>query len=161
MHKLIFAALLLGAISLNTARADDAIKPLDLKFTAVDGKTVDFAKLRGKVVLLDFWATWCPSCVEEVPNVVATYKKYHAQGFEVVGISLDQDKDKMLEFAGNHDMTWPQYFDGQGWNNAISSSFGVDRIPVMVLIGKDGLPVRSNGHGLDEAVEQAIKGPTK
>ena len=66
--------------------------PLDLHFTAVDGSDVDLSKMRGKVVLIDFWATWCGPCRAELPNVVAAYKKLHDKGFEVVGISLDQDK---------------------------------------------------------------------
>jgi thiol-disulfide isomerase/thioredoxin len=98
--------------------ADLKTKPLDLKFTALDGRAVDFASLRGKVVLLDFWATWCGPCVEEVPHVVAAYRKYHDQGFEIVGVSLDQDKDAVQAFTAANGMTWPQYFDGQGWKNA-------------------------------------------
>ncbi len=73
--------------------------PLDLKFDAVDGTKVDLAKLRGKVVLLDFWATWCRPCRMEIPNVVTTYKVLHGQGFEIVGISLDNDKAQMMKFA--------------------------------------------------------------
>src|SRR5882762_4870715 len=97
MPKLLLCALLLAFTPLVTAQADvDQTKPLDLAVTAVDGSKIDLSKLRGKVVLIDFWATWCPPCREEVPNVVAAYQKYHGQGFEIVGVSLDQDKDAML-----------------------------------------------------------------
>jgi len=115
------------------------------------------ASLRGKVVLLDFWATWCPACREEIPGVVKLYNKYHSQGFEVVGISLDQDKDAMLEYADIHGMMWPQYFDGQGWDNEISSSLGVRELPTMVLFGKDGRPIPSSGRSLDETIATALK----
>src|SRR5439155_17368912 len=74
---------------------DLAKKPLDLKFTAVDGKEFDLAKLRGKVVLVDFWATWCGPCRMEMPHVIDAYKKLHEKGFEIVGISLDSSKDKL------------------------------------------------------------------
>jgi thiol-disulfide isomerase/thioredoxin len=127
------------------AAADLKTKPLDLKFTAVDGSAVDLAQMRGKVVLIDFWATWCPPCREEVPNVVAAYQKYHGQGFEIVGISLDQDKSALQSFTKEKGMVWPQYFDGQGWDNAISSKFGIQSIPAMWLVGKDGVLVTQDG----------------
>jgi thiol-disulfide isomerase/thioredoxin len=158
MHKFFLAALFLALVPITAARAEqEKPKPFDLSFTAVDGKTVDFAKLRGKVVLLDFWATWCPSCREAIPEVVAIYKKYHDQGFEVVGISLDHDKSAMLNYMDQHGMTWPQYFDGGGWDNQISSSLGVQEIPTMVLFGKDGRPIRSDGRSLDDAIASALK----
>ena len=116
--------------------------------------------MRGKVVLIDFWATWCPPCRAEVPDVVAAYKKFHDQGFEVVGISLDHDKDTLLNFTSRHEMAWPQYFDGQGWDNAISSSFGVQQIPTMVLLGKDGKPIHGDGGDLASTVEKALKAAT-
>jgi thiol-disulfide isomerase/thioredoxin len=114
-------------------------KPLTLKFTAVDGSPVDLASLKGKVVLVDFWATWCGPCMGEVPNVVATYKKYHDKGFEIIGISLDENKDAMLKVTAEKEMTWPQYFDGKGWKNEISSSFHIQAIPAMWLINKKGI----------------------
>jgi thiol-disulfide isomerase/thioredoxin len=116
-------------------------KPLDLKYTAADGREVDVAKLRGKVVLVDFWATWCPPCVAEVPKIVEAFQKHHSQGFEIVGVSLDQDKDAMTSFTARKGMSWPQYFDGQKWDNKISSSFGVDEVPQMWLLDKKGMLV--------------------
>jgi len=113
-------------------------KPLDLKFTALDGKEVDLAKLRGKVVLVDFWATWCGPCRMEIPNVVNTYKKLHDKGFDIVGISLDSDKTKLLDYTKQAGMTWPQYFDGKVWENKLSSTYGVQGIPTMWLVDKKG-----------------------
>ena len=133
-------------------------KPFDLKFTAVDGSQVDLAKLRGKVVLIDFWATWCPPCVAEVPQVVAAYQKYHGQGFEIVGVSLDQDKDSLLAFTKRNGMTWPQYFDGGRFeDNAISKSFDIYAIPVMWLIDKNGMLVNTDpGDDLAGQVEKLL-----
>lgn len=114
-------------------------KPLDLKFTAVDGAEFDLAKLRGKVVLLDFWATWCGPCRAALPQVLDLYKKHHGKGFEIVGISLDNNKEKLLAFTKDNEMTWTQYFDGKGWNNTISSGFGINSIPRMWLVDKKGI----------------------
>jgi thiol-disulfide isomerase/thioredoxin len=163
MKKFLFAALLFCVVCIPVLHADSILdKPLDLKFTAVDGQQVDLSKMRGKVVLIDFWATWCPPCRAEVPDVVATYRKFHDQGFDVVGVSLDQDKNTMLAFAKEQGMVWPQYFDGQGWDNAVSSSFGVSEIPAMLLIGKDGKIVRPDGSGdLSRQVEKLVKGPAR
>ena len=127
--------------------ADLKTKPLDLKFTATDGAEVDVAKLRGKVVLVDFWASWCGPCIGEMPNVVAAYKKLHGKGFEIVGISLDQDKDKMEAATKKHGMTWAQYFDGKGWQNTISSGFGIQSIPAAWLLDKKGMLRETGLHG--------------
>ena len=132
-------------------------KPLDLKFQSVDGHEVDLASLRGKVVLVDFWATWCGPCVGEVPHVVETYEKLHAKGFEIIGISLDQDKEKLLSFTKDKKMTWEQYFDGKGWENQIAGKFGIHSIPAMWLVNKKGMVVSTNARGqLEEEVTKLL-----
>jgi len=116
-------------------------KPFDLKFTAIDGSEVNTAAMRGKVVLVDFWATWCGPCMMEAPNVVAAYQKYHDKGFEIIGISLDKDKAAVLKVTQANGMVWPQFFDGLGWKNAISTYFGIKSIPAMWLVNKQGILV--------------------
>jgi peroxiredoxin len=134
--------------------------PVDLTFTAVDGSTVDLSNLRGKVVLLDFWATWCPPCRGEVPNVVAAYNKYHSQGFEIVGISLDQDRDTLTQFVAENGMPWPQFFDGQGWNNSLAQRFNIHSIPQMWLLDRKGRIITKDGRSdLDGQVAALLRAP--
>lgn len=139
------------------AMLDVRTKPSDLKFTAADGREVDLAKLRGKVVLLDFWATWCVPCMQEVPVLVAAYKKYHDRGFEIVGISMDEDKSALEKVTGAKGMTWPQYFDGKGQENAVARRYGIDGIPVMWLLGPDGKVANfSPREDLENSIEKLL-----
>ncbi len=110
-----------------------------LEFAGLRGDPVNLANLKGKVVLLDFWATWCGPCRKVMPDLVETYKEYHDQGFEVVGISLDQDPSQLEQYLRDTGITWAQYYDGLGWNNKIARRFGVRAIPHVVLIDKAGI----------------------
>lgn len=136
-------------------------KALDIKFTATDGTAIDLAKMKGKVVLIDFWATWCGPCIAEIPSVKKTYDKLHAKGFEIIGISLDSDERKLKQFIKKREMPWPQYFDGKGWKNEISTKYGIRSIPAMWLVDKDGnLADKNARRGLEEKVEKLLAAPS-
>ena len=128
----------------------------------LDGKPLSIASRKGKVVLVDFWATWCRPCRAELPNVIKTYQKHHSQGFEIIGVSLDSDRDKLDLFLKQQDgMTWPQYFDGQGWGNKLAGKYGVEAIPFALLIGPDGKIIGKDlrGEDLEAAVAKAVAKP--
>jgi len=133
---------------------------MEIAFTDLKGKEVDLSKMTDKVVLVDFWATWCGPCVAEMPNVIAAYGKYKEKGFEVVGISLDEDKAAVEKFVEENKMPWSQYFDGKGWENELAQHFGISGIPATFLVGKDGKIVAANLHGeeLEAAIEKALGG---
>jgi thiol-disulfide isomerase/thioredoxin len=122
------------------------------------GKPLAIANYKGKVVLIDFWATWCGPCRAELPNVIATYKKYHNQGFEIIGISLDQDQAKLTGFTKSMNMTWPQYFDGQGWGNKLAVKYGMESIPATYLLDGNGKIIGRDlrGDELTQAVAKAL-----
>ncbi len=138
-------------------RMDAVGKPVAIQYTALDGRPVDLAQLKGKVVLIDFWATWCGPCVGEVPNVKAAYEKLHPKGFEIVGISFDQSKEALEAFVADKGMAWPQYFDGKGWENKYGQQFGINSIPTMWLVDKKGNLRDTNARGaLEEKVTSLL-----
>jgi len=130
----------------------------DFNVKDANGQPLSIANYKGKVLLIDFWATWCGPCRGEIPNVVATYQKYHDQGFAIIGVSLDQDRQKMLDYTKQMKMTWPQFFDGQGWGNELAVKFGIESIPATFLLDGNGKIIGRDlrGDDLTQAVAKAL-----
>jgi thiol-disulfide isomerase/thioredoxin len=126
----------------------------------VMGNPLSVANFKGKVVLIDFWATWCGPCRGEIPNVVATYQKYHDKGFEIIGVSLDSDQQALRTFIKQNNMTWRQYFDGQGWDNKLAVKYGIESIPATVLLDGNGKIIGRDlrGEQLTDSVAAAVGG---
>jgi thiol-disulfide isomerase/thioredoxin len=108
-------------------------QPIELKGVAVDGREIDVQRMKGKVVLIDFWATWCGPCLGEVPRMKSLYEKFHAQGFEIIGLSLDEEQEALKAFLAKDPTPWPQHWL-KSW-----SRFGINSIPTMWLIDKKGI----------------------
>ena len=124
----------------------------------LDGKPISLADYRGKVVLLDFWAVWCGPCLGEIPRIKAVYEKYHAEGFDVIGVSLDEDAAVLREFIKEQEIPWRQILDGQKWSGHLVQRYGIRSIPAPFLIDRVGkvISVKARGRLLEELVSSEI-----
>ncbi|WP_438482456.1 TlpA family protein disulfide reductase [Oleiharenicola lentus] len=122
-------------------------------FTATDlaGKEFSLDAFKGKVVLIDFWATWCGPCVAELPHVQAAYEKYHAKGFEIIGLSLDRERSKLDDFLAKNKMPWTHHLDENG---KIAQENGINSIPSTFLLDKEGKIVAKDLRG--DALEKEL-----
>jgi thiol-disulfide isomerase/thioredoxin len=139
-------------------------KPFALEFVdAIRGTPVSIEKLRGKVVVVDFWATWCGPCVEEMPVMKSLYSRYHGHDVEFIGVSLDEPKEdggleKLKDFVARHGITWPQYYQGQGGRSPFSRGWGVDAIPTVFVVDRDGNLASVDARGrLDEIIPELLR----
>jgi len=125
----------------------------------IDGKDLSLASLKGKVVLVDFWATWCPPCRAEVGPLVKVYNQYKDKGFEIVGISFDNDRKAFDEYVKENGMPWIHYFDGKGWENEVGPAYGIQSIPTMYLLDKEGKVVSTELRDgkLEEELKKLLK----
>jgi len=139
-------------------------KPFHLAFSdAINGTSVSMTGLRGKVVVIDFWATWCGPCVAEMPHMKELYAKYRDQGVEFIGVSLDQSKeegglDSLRKFVKDKGIEWPQFYQGKGWKGDFSSSWGINSIPCVFVVDALGKLHSVEARGkLEEMIPALLK----
>ncbi|MBI3881954.1 MAG: TlpA family protein disulfide reductase [Verrucomicrobia bacterium] len=132
----------------------------EINFTALDGREVTLRSLHGRVVLLDFWATWCGPCMAKLPELKDAYNELHPKGFEVIGVSFDVERGALERVVKQHDIPWPQFFGGR--DNQFGQRFGITHFPSMWLVDQDGF-IRYISAGADlrgKVMALLKKGPT-
>ena len=132
-------------------------KPLEMNFTAIDGRSVSLCALRGKVVLVDFWASWSLESLALLPSRMAAYQKFKDRGFEIIGVSFDEDKQSFLDILTAKQITWPQLFDGKALNNPLGTRYGIEGLPVSWLLDQQGLLVHTDlVTGLEQEIQKLL-----
>lgn len=142
---------------------DQVGKPFELSFEeATSGEPIDMSMLRGKVVVIDFWATWCGPCIAEMPHMKKLYAAYKDKGVEFVGISLDSKPEdggleKLRAYVKDNDVAWPQYYQGNGWDSEFSSGWQIRSIPAIFMVDQQGRLFSPNARGkLDEMIPELL-----
>ena len=140
-------------------------QPVELAFEeAITGESISIEGLAGKVVVLDFWATWCGPCVAEMPHMKELYAKYRPQGVEFIGVSLDAPVAKgglakLQKFVADNEIPWPQYYQGNGWESQFSGSWGISSIPALFVIDQEGNLHHPKARGkLDQILPKLLDG---
>jgi thiol-disulfide isomerase/thioredoxin len=147
LFGVLYGPLVPGSYTYVQARPVEVRQPrqvLEIAGPTLDGKQFDLKDLRGKVVLVDFWATWCLPCVAEVPEVRKLYEKHHHAGFEVVGVSLDHDRQRLEGFVESYKLPWPQIFykkENRDERNPLALRYEVETIPTLFLVDREGREV--------------------
>jgi peroxiredoxin len=148
-----------SAAAAPTAPAAAKRKPApDFEMQRPGGETVKLSDFEGRVVLIDFWASWCGPCVRALPELMEIKKGFADREFQVVGVSLDRSREDFEAFVKRHGMDFPQNFDGKQWNSEVARLYGVRSIPRTVLLDREGriAHVNARGRALQAAIERLL-----
>jgi thiol-disulfide isomerase/thioredoxin len=142
---------LTGQMEATVRRLELPGKKLELEGKLLDGSPLDWSALRGKAVLVDFWASDCGECMLEIPNLVKLYRAYHDKGFEIVGVNLDRDLALVKDIVAKSGIEWPQVFENDPslghWEHPLATKYAIDALPRMILVDKEGTVVHMNARG--------------
>jgi thiol-disulfide isomerase/thioredoxin len=144
--------------TLNKVRKTGIGSTPQITMADTSGTLVKLSDYKGKVVMVDFWASWCGPCRKENPNVVKAYKKYHDKGFEIIGVSLDTDKKAWLKAVNADGLTWTHISDLKGWKSAPVQEFGITGVPTSFIVDKDGKVIAKDlrGEDLDKKLDEVF-----
>lgn len=130
----------------------------DFEARTADGKAVRLSDLRGRVVLIDFWASWCGPCLRDFPELKRIAEAHVGDDFALLGVSLDRDRKAFESTVERRGLSWPHHFDGRQWSNAVAQAYSVRSIPRTVLVDREGRIARTGlrGRALERAIEELV-----
>jgi peroxiredoxin len=159
MKRTFFLFLCLAAAFAGSAQIRVGQPAPDLTLPDANGHPVQLSSLKGALVLIDFWASWCGPCRHNNPHLVKLYHKYHPKGFQILGVSVDENADAWRAAIEQDRLAWLQVNDNKGWNAPTAAAYGVNEIPASFLVDKDGIVQGINlvGWGLESKIKTLLK----
>lgn len=159
MKNIIVLLIFLFATTLTKAQVSIGQQAPELSLPGKNGDTIKLSSFQGKIVLVDFWASWCVPCRRNNPFLVYLYKKYKNKGLEIYGLSIDEEKDRWLGAVKKDRLSWPQVVDNKGWDAPSTLAYGVEAIPANFLLDKEGkiIAIDLEGQELEKKIKALLK----